>query len=564
MRIAVAQFAVGTDVQSNLQTCLRMLDQAGQCQPDLIVLPEFCNHLSWYDDRAHCHAVSVELSGPFLQAIADRAQQLKAHVVINCTVRRTGASCSGSSLLFGPGGELLASSDKQVLIGHENDFLCKASQAGPVVETPLGRIGLYACMDGVISETPRALALRGAQLLCNSLNSFAADEGALHIPVRAAENKVFVAAANKVGPLIPEALLEPVSEQTGIPAKFLMGAGESQIVAPDGTVLARASTDREEVVYADIDIADAAAGLRPDGSHIFALRRPSLYRALGQDPARQKLHFIGAESVHAALIQLADTGVDAPAEVADNCAVAFAAGAQLIALPPLFFLPQQVPADSAVEQAREQSELMVEFLAALCGPGQYIASTLVLGQPARLCGVLVGAAGLVLEQGQLHRSERFAWSALADRLEVAEVEFGRLAVLTSDDACVPEIFRVAALAAVDTVVVPVQPQERWELALGLLERAAENRLNMLAVTQPGPLGSSFAAALTRDFTVMTPWRERAFDGLLSRPPVQLAGTDAGITHVEIHPRWAENKVVSRGTDLLADRPWQLIEAICAD
>ena len=41
-------------------------------------------------------------------------------------------------------------------------------------------------------ETPRGLAVRGAQLLINSLNSFAFDEASLHIPVRAPENKVFV------------------------------------------------------------------------------------------------------------------------------------------------------------------------------------------------------------------------------------------------------------------------------------------------------------------------------------------------------------------------------------
>ena len=51
-----------------------------------------------------------------------------------------------------------------------------------------------------------------------------------------------------------------------------MGAGESQVVAPDGTVLAIASREAEEFVHADIDLAQADGKRRPDGSDLFALR----------------------------------------------------------------------------------------------------------------------------------------------------------------------------------------------------------------------------------------------------------------------------------------------------
>ena len=51
-RVAAVQLASGTDVDTNLQTCLRMIDQAALIEPDIMVLPEFCNHLSWHDDAA--------------------------------------------------------------------------------------------------------------------------------------------------------------------------------------------------------------------------------------------------------------------------------------------------------------------------------------------------------------------------------------------------------------------------------------------------------------------------------------------------------------------------------
>ena len=224
VRVAAAQFHVGADIEANLAACLHWLKEASQCRPDLVVLPEFCNHLSWYQDKQHCFDVSVRLDGPFLKTIADKAGDLAIHVVVNCTVQRADGSATGSSLLYSPAGKLLADNTKQIYIGHENDFLASAVTEGPVVATPLGRLGLYACMDGVINETPRCLALNGAQLMLNSLNSFATDEASLHIPVRAAENKVFVVAANKVGPLVPEEMIEGISAATGIPLEFLCGS----------------------------------------------------------------------------------------------------------------------------------------------------------------------------------------------------------------------------------------------------------------------------------------------------------------------------------------------------
>ena len=445
-------------------------------------------------------------------------------------------------------------------MGHENDHLSPARRPGPIVETPFGRVGLYACMDGVINETPRCLALRGAQLMCNSLNSFARDEGSLHIPVRAAENKVFVAAANKVGPLIPEAVLEGVSQRTGIPKRYLMGAGESQVVAPDGTVLAIASRNRPEVVHADIDLEEADRKRRPDGSDIFSLRRPGLYRALAEDPAGQPVNGGGAETVRCALIQLAETGPPGLAAAVAAAKAAIRDGAQLVALPPLFFLPDQTVGDPSVAAAA--SETAIEALSGACGAGACIATTCVAPDPVQLCGVLIGSDGVLLRQGQLHASGRHAWSSLSERVEVADLGYARVTVLNSDDACLPETFRLATLAGADTVVVPAMPQERWEMQTGLLERSAENRVNLLVAAQPGELGTSFATSLPKDFTLRTHWEQRPFDGWLSHPPQTFAGSGPGTTEVDIHPRWAENKVVSLGTDLLAGRPWQLLSPIC--
>ena len=306
IRVGAAQFHVANDVTANLETCLRVIRGAANERPDLLVLPEFSNHCSWYNDADHCFEVSVDIGGEFLSKIAQAVRETGSHVVINCTVRREGNRVTGTSIMFDPAGDMLGNTDKQVLIGHENDFLDRATEPGPIIDTPIGRFAMYSCMDGVINETPRCLALRGAQVLCNSLNSFAIDEGSLHIPVRAAENKVWVVAANKVGPLIPVEFVEPVSQAINIPAHMLDGAGDSQVVAPDGTVVAIAGKS-EETIFADIDVAFADAKTRPDGTDVFAMRRPELYARLSENPASQpEPDCTGAEEVRCAAIAATD------------------------------------------------------------------------------------------------------------------------------------------------------------------------------------------------------------------------------------------------------------------
>ena len=153
-----------------------------------------------------------------------------------------------------------------------------------MVETPFGRVGLYSCMDGVINETPRMLAVEGAQVLLNSLNSFALDEASLHVPVRAVENRVWVVAANKVGPLVPDRSIALVAARVGVPADLLHGAGESQIVAPDGRVVACGPRRGEAVVIADLDVEEADDKTRPDGTEVLAARRPELYGPIAEAP----------------------------------------------------------------------------------------------------------------------------------------------------------------------------------------------------------------------------------------------------------------------------------------
>ncbi|HRQ23094.1 MAG TPA: carbon-nitrogen hydrolase family protein [Anaerolineales bacterium] len=460
-------------------------------------------------------------------------------------MKRDDGKVSGTNVLFDPAGNVVGLTDKQILMGNENNFLEKSTTIAPIIETDIGQVGMYACMDGVIPEVARALAVRRPQMLLNSLNSFAHDEASLHLPVRAAENKVFVVAANKVGSLVPEEMREAVAARLKIDPSFLEGAGESQIVAPDGTVLAKAPMKGEAVVFADIDLSEADNKLRPDGTDIMSTRRPELYAPLGIESAGGE-KTPGAESLLAGAGQVAGQGKEAVDSVLKMIVEGEKAGVKLIVLPELFHITNLESAENeSVEMIRAlQSELK----------DAYVATSIV--EDGMHVGVLFNKSGVVLKQPQLHKSGRHAWSRLGDEVNVFDAEWGRVALVIGNDAIYPETFRLAALKDVEVVAVPTMILEKWEVEYGFKERAAENRMNVIVASK----SDSGIYAITEDFTLWTEWKNRPFDGNINYPVVIRAQGD-GLTTAEIHPAAAVNKMVSHRTDVLNGRPWKLAEPL---
>lgn len=562
IRVSAVQFAAGIDIEENLQTCLRMINQAGEIQPDLIVLPEFCNHASWYRDQEYAYEVAVELDGFFTQAIAAKAKEFECYIMLNCTVRRENNTVTGTNILFDPQGDIVAISDKQVLMGNENNFLTKAEEVSPILETPLGRIGMYSCMDGVIFETPRSLALRGAQILLNSLNSFADDEGSLHVPVRAAENKVFVVAANKVGSLVPEELASMIAEKVKILPEQLHGAGESQIVAPDGTVLAKAPIKGEAVIYADIDTKQADDKTRLDGTDIVATRRPELYQSLAQKP-KERQYQAGEKEITAAIFQPKLDGAEAIQELIEK--IPSLNDIAVLVLPELFHISGRIVSNPA--SAEVESQKLVEKLIEVLDKSNsnlLIAMSIVTSDTNgyALTGILISRDGVLFMQNQVHVNQHHAdWqSKFGAALTFVDTDFGRVAIVVGNDSIYPEVFRVLALQDVEVVLIPTHINESWEIKTGLIERAAENRINIVAASRQTDVGSSLFVGLDEDFTLWTEWEKRPFDGNINYPIVTRI-TENGFHKASIFPACSGNRLVSQQTDVVDGRPYWLLDAL---
>ena len=214
----------------------------------LVVLPELCNSGYVFDTREEAFALSEEVpAGSTCQAWAGVASKHGLHIVAGID-ERDGDTLYNSSVVIGPHG-YLGTFRKVHLWNEENLFFEPGNLGFPVFKTPIGRIGTFICYDGWFPESYRLCALQGADIVCIPTNWVPIPgqdenrEAMANILAMAAahSNSLFVAAADRIG--------------TERQQPFI---GQSIIVSYTGwPVSGPASPDKEEIIYADVNLSDA-------------------------------------------------------------------------------------------------------------------------------------------------------------------------------------------------------------------------------------------------------------------------------------------------------------------
>jgi len=569
MRVAVTQFATSTSVQNNLTTCIRMIDEAAICKPLLIVLPEYCNTLfhhafSCYADHNHAWNEALSLEGDFLKSIAEQAKKHSCYIMINVTLRRGSAfeckdsNISVTSCLFSPQGELVNQSDKQILIGNENAFFTSSNTSHNVITTPFGKIGLLAGNDNTAFEVSRELALKEANVLCSAMNTYTLDQTNLHNPARACENNVFLLAANKVGSLVPQT--SNSSKLDNIPHEYLVGIGQSQIVSPNGNILAKIDNNKEGFIFADLNIEESGLNkkLRPDGTKFINQLRPELYHA----PSKIKESKLKVPAT--ANVAIFATYKSNEQAIEDVCHYIDNNLSDIIQLPELFFI-----ADKEITKNKEKRTLIEEVskqfihqVSSVLRPFQYVCTSLIIEGIHQ--AIIISQHGVFATQQQLHFCSRYQWTTLGNSLHIIELPLEQglinVAMLIADDANIAEIVNLATLSNIHVLLVPFDIQEAYEVEYSLLACAAENRICIVAASREksftsnsptnnvgsennhNPFGKNkikhqkstgLIANIPSEHALLTHWKSRKFTGHINQPIVK--HQHGKITKALVHP-----------------------------
>jgi len=558
VRVACLQISLVPDAARNLAHCLRLIDEAAEDSPALMVLPEMSN---WSGgmvrslEEALQHGCTVP--GPFTDALAERAERHGCHIAAGL-IERQGDEAFITSVILAPDRRIVLKYQKQVIFGGQRVWASSGRCGNPVVDLPFGRVGVYICADGLVPETARMLMLQGAQLLLNTLHSGGSDETHLHVPARAVENRVWVASANKVGP-----------RDLGGVGYY---CGGSQIVSPDGVVAARADDRSDMVVSALIDLSQAddkrlCHQVDQVSDDLLQLRRPDCYGALLQAPAKTaSVSFtapLRVATLGVAALQPRGRGEAALRQVLQQWRKAVSAGAGLVVLPELFaWTPDEIAADPAAA-----ADYAGHCLRALCGMARDTASwgicSLIETRPAGAKGseakgsetagfqhsaVLIDHRGEVIARyAQVHVPKALAsWAGPGDVLPVFDTPIGRIGMLCGVDAVLPESFRVLAAKGAALVAVCGSWYNAHEIDLQLPERVAENRINVVLARRadaPVQRGSAIVAALP--YPSEPHWKLRS-------PDVVEAALDADFVLAGVNLAATIDKTVApHGCDLFA-------------
>ncbi|GAB4265622.1 MAG: nitrilase family protein [Thermoleophilia bacterium] len=156
------------EVESNRAATVRAIEQACAHGARLVVLPELAVSGYVFRSSDEARACAEPADGPTLKAWLEAARRCNA-VVVGGFAEQAGGSLYNSAAVVAPQG-VLAVYRKLHLWGFENDFFTPGADPPPVVDTPVGRIGVAVCYDLWFPEVARLLALGGAELMALPTN----------------------------------------------------------------------------------------------------------------------------------------------------------------------------------------------------------------------------------------------------------------------------------------------------------------------------------------------------------------------------------------------------------
>jgi N-carbamoylputrescine amidase len=265
LRAALLQERDHGSVAANLDAIEAGLRKAAQAGAKLVLLqelhngPYFCQHESTAEfDRAE------PVPGPSTARIGALAAELQLVVVASLFERRAAGLYHNTAVVFDRAKDICGKYRKMHIPDdpafYEKFYFTPGDLGFEPVPTSVGKLGVLVCWDQWYPEAARLMALAGADLLLypTAIGWDPADDAAEKSRQRdawitvqrghAVANGLPLLACNRTGH-------EPAPDA----ARGIDFWGSSFVAGPQGEMLAQASTEKPELLIADIDLARSEA-----------------------------------------------------------------------------------------------------------------------------------------------------------------------------------------------------------------------------------------------------------------------------------------------------------------
>jgi N-carbamoylputrescine amidase len=258
--IGLIQLSFSKDISENLKKAILWIDKAAKSGAQVICLPElFRSQYFCQKEDIKNFKLAETIPGPTTDAISEAAKKNKVSVIVPLFEKRSSGVYHNSLVVIDSDGKILGTYRKMHIPDdpgfYEKYYFSPGDLGYKNFETAFGKIGTLICWDQWYPEAARLTALQGASVLFyptaigwhpyeKEKHGRAQYESWLTVQRgHAVANGIYVAAVNRIG-------LEKVNDDSpGI--EFW---GQSFICDPQGMIIAQASSDKEEILLAEIDL----------------------------------------------------------------------------------------------------------------------------------------------------------------------------------------------------------------------------------------------------------------------------------------------------------------------
>ena len=453
------------------ENILKMIDIAGKERPGLIVLPEAV-YPAYYLSPLIVKDINefYESSLKLIEQVKERAKKYHCYIAIGIVENDLKEKILyNSALLINPDGKEICRVRKSFLWHFDSKWF-SAGDKYPVVETDIGKIGMFVCADGRLPEIPRCLSLQGADILIDLTNwvtggfkeeNLTNPQAEYMIPVRALENKIWIIASNKVG----------------MEANSILYCGKSAIFTPQGEVAKMATSYKEEILFCEISL-DASKNTSANHK-IDAIqdRRPELYSELAQPTKSIPIYTIMKEEFHTQNLSplTAIVQIDAKNDFKDyldkitfHIENLIEQDAELIIFPENNFIFPEKGKEiiNRICQMTLDSKIICALTVIEKSAQKYYKTTYLLNS-----GKIIGK----YRKTHLEKDERSMLTPGDLGLPVFKTSYGYLGIMLGYEGFFPEIARTLTLKGADIIIWPSKFNNDQQIKISR-SRSAENKI----------------------------------------------------------------------------------------
>jgi N-carbamoylputrescine amidase len=259
--VALVQMSVGREPEGNLAKAVARIEESAKNGAQVVCLPElFQSQYFCQREDTRNFDLAEAVPGPTTEVLGRIAQKTKTVIVAPLFERRAAGVYHNTAAIIDTDGKIAGIYRKMHIPDdpayYEKFYFTPGDLGFRAFSTEAGKIATLICWDQWYPEGARLAALHGAVILFypTAIGWHPSEKAANGEAQRdswrtiqrghAIANGIYVAAVNRVGHETPT--------EAGDGLEFW---GTSFLCDPQGVVIAEASTDREEILYGDVDLA---------------------------------------------------------------------------------------------------------------------------------------------------------------------------------------------------------------------------------------------------------------------------------------------------------------------